>query len=321
MDVAVAVAVRGRLRAHRGLALPIAILAAPTNFGLRPPQPTAVPGCSKAPEAYRAAGLYRTLMAAGAVDAGLVPAGRYLDDFVPGQNQLRNHHALLEYSSRLAAELGRLIDAGSTPVILGGDCSILLGVGEALHARGRFGLVHIDGHTDFRHPGNSPHCSSLAGEDLAAAVGRHWDSVARHGGGPHFSQDDVVQLGCREDDEHLREARQVLAAVRTADEISASPASCAELTKNVVQRPELDGFWLHLDVDVLDPQVLPAVDSPAAGGLSISELTDLMQQLAPAALGIHVTVFDPDLDPDGRQAALLSQCLADGLADLGSTLR
>jgi arginase len=301
--------------------LTIAILAAPTNFGLRPPQPTAVPGCGKAPEAYRAAGLYRNLTAAGAVDAGLVPAGRYVDDFVPGANQLRNHRALLEYSSRLAAELGQLIDAGSTPVVLGGDCSILLAVGEALHARGRFGLVHVDGHTDFRHPGNSPHCASLAGEDLAAAVGLHWDAVARHGGGPHFNQDDVVHLGCRDDDEHLQEVRQVLAAVSTASEISASPARCVELTNHVVQRPELDGFWLHLDVDVLDPEVLPAVDSPAAGGLSSQELTDLLHQLAPAALGIHVTVFDPDLDPDGRQAALLTQCLTDGLTGLGSASR
>jgi arginase len=305
---------------RRGIPLTIAILAAPTNFGLRPPQPTAVPGCAKAPEAYRAAGLHRNLMAAGAVDAGLVPAGRYVDDFVPGANQLRNQRALLEYSSRLAAEVGQLIDAGGTPVVLGGDCSILLGVGEALHARGRFGLIHLDGHTDFRHPGNSAHCANLAGEDLAAAVGLHWDSVVRHGGGPHFNKNDVVQLGCREDDEHLQEVRQILAAVRTAGEIAASPAQCVELTKSVVQRPELDGFWLHLDVDVLDPEVLAAVDSPASGGLSVQQLTDLLRQLVPAALGIHVTVFDPDLDPDGRQAALLTRCLTDGLTGLGPAL-
>ncbi len=51
--------------------------------------------------------------------------------------------------------------------MLGGDCSLLIGAGRALSARGRYGLVHLDGHTDFRHPGNSAECRSLAGEDLA----------------------------------------------------------------------------------------------------------------------------------------------------------
>ena len=296
----------------------LAILAAPTNFGLRPPQPSAVPGCAKAPEAYRAAGLYRNLTA---VDAGLVPAGRYVDDYVPGSNRLRNHDALLDYSSRLAARLGQLLDGGDSPVVLGGDCSILLAVGQALHARGRFGLVHIDGHTDFRHPGNSADCSSLAGEDLAAAIGLHWDSIAHHGGGPHFDRRDVVQLGCRDEDEHLPEVRQLVAAVCPASAVSASPARCVQLTNEIVRRPELDGYWLHLDVDVLDPQVLPAVDSPAPGGLRADQLTDLLRQLAPAALGIHVTVFDPDLDPDGQQATLLTQCLTEGLANLGTAAR
>jgi Phenazine biosynthesis-like protein len=73
------------------------------------------------------------------------------------------------------------------PLVLGGDCSLLIGAGLALASRGRYGLVHLGGHTDFRHPGNSTECFSLAGEDLAAAVGLHWPAVADlDGARPYF---------------------------------------------------------------------------------------------------------------------------------------
>ena len=69
---------------------------------------------------------------------------------------------------------------------------------------------------------------------------------------------------------------------------------------------------------MLDPEHLPAVDSPAPGGLDPEGLTELLAALAPAAIGAQVTVFDPDLDPDGRYAHLLTDVLATGLRELGT---
>src|SRR5262249_15751796 len=76
---------------------------------------------------------------------------------------------------------------------------------------------------------------------------------------------------------------------------------------------DLDGYWVHLDVDILDPSVMPAVDSPDPGGLSAAELTELLAALAPRAVGAQVTVFDPDLDPDGSHARLLTPIPATAL--------
>ena len=56
----------------------IALVAAPTNLGLRPPQPSSVPGCAKAPEALREAGLHSRLVEAGAVDVGVVLSAGYV---------------------------------------------------------------------------------------------------------------------------------------------------------------------------------------------------------------------------------------------------
>ncbi len=80
----------------------------------------------------------------------------------------------------------------------------------------------------------------------------------------------------------------------------------------------LDGYWLHLDVNVLDPEVMPAVDSPAPHGLLPGDLTEFLAELAPGAAGAQITVFDPDLDPDGRYAVLLTDILATGLRALGT---
>lgn len=300
----------------------IALIAAPTNLGLRPPQPGSVPGCAKAPEALREAGLHACLLDAGAIDAGVVLAGRYVDDGDPASGRVRNQEALVDHSRRLAARLEHLLASGYAPLVLGGDCSLLVGTALALRRRGRHGLVHIDGHTDFRHPGNSGVCLSLAGEDLAAAVGRHWPAVADLDGcGPYFAAADAVHIGCRDDDEHLSETRQVLGAVITAHQVREDGAEAAALAACAVARAgHLAGYWLHLDVDVLDPEHMPAVDSPDPGGLTPEELTALLSALAPGAIGAHVTVFDPDLDPDGRYAHLLTGILTNGLRDLGTTI-
>lgn len=91
----------------------------------------------------------------------------------------------------------------------------------ALPRRGRFGLLHLDGHTDFRHPGNSADCASVAGEDLAAAVGLHWPAIADIDGGlgPYFREEDSVQVACRDDDQHLAEASGLLGTVIPAQAI------------------------------------------------------------------------------------------------------
>lgn len=301
----------------------IALLSAPTNLGLRPPEPNSVPGCAKAPEALREAGLHGRLAAAGAVEAGVVLPGRYVDDADPAAGRVRNQQTLVDHARRLAGRLGQLLDAGSAPLVLGGDCSLLIGAGLALSRRGRHGLVHLDGHTDFRHPGNSDVCASLAGEDLAAAVGRHWPAVADlEGHQPYFAPGDVVHAGCRENDEHLDETHQVLGGVLPAAQIHQGGVdAAARLIRDVADARHLDGYWLHLDVDVLDPQHLPAVDSPDPGGLDPDELVGLLAVLAPGAVGAQVTVFDPDLDPDGRYARLLTEIVATGFRELGTERR
>lgn len=288
----------------------VAVIDAPSNLGLRPPSPGVVPGCYKLAGALRDCGLVVRL---GAEDAGCVTPPRYdRHDWRPADG-VANAVGLVFYTPRLADRIGALIDADRFAFVLGGDCSILLGAVLALHRRGRYGLAFLDGHSDFRHIGNAPGVGSAAGEDLALVTGRgQVELTDLEGRGPYVRDEDVAVLGIRDDDEYLNELRQLqistwpVTALRTNGPEAVAAAALARL-----ERDELDGFWVHLDVDILDPRVMPAVDSPDPGGIEHHELVPLLGSLlaSPWCVGLEVTVFDPDLDPDGRLAAELADTL------------
>jgi arginase len=297
----------------------IALISAPTNLGLRPPQPGSVPGADKAPAAFREAGLFDRLASRGARDAGVVLAGRYVDDDgIRPAGHVRNEAALVAHARLLGDRIAQTLRDGDHPVVIGGDCSVLIGIGLGVAATGPTGLVHVDGHTDFRHPGNSDACGSVAGEDLAAAIGLHWPAISDiDGHGPYFPAARCAHIGHRDDDEHIEEVVDRLGLVLSA---RASTALDADALAATVLDTTGPGYWLQVDVDVLDPSVMPAVDSPDPGGFMPEQLSRMLTALAPQAIGASVTVFDPDLDPDGRYARLLTDILAPGLALVGSAL-
>ncbi|MCL4355621.1 MAG: arginase family protein [Nitrososphaerota archaeon] len=295
----------------------VCLISAPSSLGLRPPRTGAIPGCYKAPEALRRAGLFESFERRGGSDCGTVEPGSYLQEVLPGS--VRNQTRIVEFSRLLSSKILDTLRGGDAPLVVGGDCSILIGSGIALKKAGRYGLVHLDGHTDFRNPGNSDLVASLAGEDLAAAVGLHWDGVSDIDGlRPYFEPEATVHAGCRDGDEHISEVAEKIGAVLPASEMRRrGMKSAASTIRATVERTGLDGFWLHLDVDILDPTVMPAVDSPSPGGLDCGQLVELVERLSPGAVGAEVTIFDPELDPTGRYARVVAGLVDEGMMHLG----
>jgi arginase len=291
---------------------PLVLIDAPSNLGLRPPEPGKEPGCKAAPAALRRLGLRERL---GARDGGCVPAPAYDPTWHPGFG-VRNGEAIRAYSLALADRVGQAVDAGERPIVLGGDCSILLGDMLALRRRGRYGIVFLDGHLDFRHLGNSPAVGAAAGEDLALITGRGDDRLVDLDGlKPYVADGDVIALGEREGDEGTNDILDTemvvwnLAAVRRIGLDRAGRLAVERMLAGGV-----DGYWIHLDVDVLRNDAMPAVDSPQPDGLSYEELAALVAPLLACELaaGMEITIYDPDLDPDGRYA----RGLVDGLTTL-----
>jgi arginase len=296
----------------------LAVLDAPSNLGLRPPTATSVPGCAKAPGALRDHGLVARL---DARDAGCVTPPRYdPGDWRPGDG-VAHADQIAWYSRRLADRIGALLDAGEFPVILGGDCSVLLGSALAMRRRSadldsHFGLVYVDGHSDFRHPGNASYVGAAAGEDLALATGRgQGDLAAMENRRPYFRDRDVVVLGIRTHDEHRLDLHAAGISYRAVPQLRAEGAArSAQWARGLLT--DCVGYWVHVDVDVLDPAVMPAVDAPDPGGIAYTELELLIAGLVatPHCLGIEITVFDPDYDPTGVYAAEIVETLVAGLA-------
>jgi arginase len=108
--------------------------------------------------------------------------------------------------ARWRAVNGPHLVAGATPVVLGGDCSILIGIALALHRRGHHGLAFLDGHLDYRHPANSDIVGAAAGEDLALVTGLGGPLAELDGTRPYIRPANTVAIGFRPDDDAIAEA-------------------------------------------------------------------------------------------------------------------
>ena len=294
------------------------VIAAPSNLGLRPLWPGHEPGTWKAPEALFSAGL---LDAIGASTAVWMPRPSYSAEAIPG-TRLRNGLAMREFNLALADCVAEQHTHGEFVLVIGGDCSILLGALAGARRSGELSLVHIDGHSDFRHPGNYDTQSvlgSVAGMDLALATGRgealmtQWPHVTE----PLVNEQNVVQIGERESrdaDFAWPDVNQT--AINRIDVFEALAIGADAVLKRtwttLNAAPEKD-YWVHLDVDVLDQSIMPAVDSPGYPGIAPHDLTAILSALVanPRCYGMTVTVFDPELDPDGKYARVIVGILAE----------
>ena len=287
------------------------ILEAPSVLGLFP---KGVEGLSRV---LLDAGLAERLAAAR---GPLVTPPAYAGGIDP-ESGLRNATALADYARALADEVGSVLSRGAFPVVLGGDCSILLGSLLALRRRGRYGLLFLDGHADFAHPSEDP-AGEAASMDLALATGRGPRVVADiEGRGPLVRDDDVALLGYRVltdgTDRHLgTHVRDTAILVRDLDDIRRDGLTAAlEASLARVARDDLPGFFVHLDADVLDDAVMPAVDYRAPGGLQFGEVARIVRAALATgkAVGLELTIFNPALDPDGSLARELVDMLVAGL--------
>jgi arginase len=291
----------------------LTVLGAPSNLGLKPPSPGKEPGVRYMAQVLREHGIVARLHAE---DAGNVVPPRYGSSIDP-TTKLRNASAIREYSIQLADRLASLLDERRFPVVLGGDCSILLGSALALRRRGRYGLLFIDGHSDLLTP-ESSQSGGAAGMDLALTTGTGPEILtAIEFPAPYIQPSDVVVFGYRfptpnersPDAPHPPMTAFSLDRIRTEGIDQTTAAAVKHL-----EGCEL-GFWIHVDVDVLSPDWMPAVDSPDPGGMTPTELTKALKSAITSkkCAGMELTIYDPELDPTGQFATVIVDILSNAV--------
>ncbi|MFC0454238.1 arginase family protein [Rhodococcus jostii] len=217
---------------------------------------------------------------------------------------VRAAHALAEDLAVAMTDL-----PGRRPLVVGGDCSILLGIFPALRRHlGSAGLWFVDGHPDYL-DGRSSDTGETADMELAVLTGVGAEAlITLSGTPPMIRASDIVLIGHRTEGLDAASAAELarlppdlrrIEAPRVAGDAIAAGRQAAEWLAGTG-----NGVWLHLDLDVLDPESLGAVTYPQQGGLDWGQLADVVAPLArsPRLVGVSVADFRPDLDPAGDQA-------------------
>ena len=198
--------------------------------------------------------------------------GRYDED-------LREARATLEAAAAAVAEMQR-------PLVTATDCSICVGTVPVVARRWPDAwLLWLDAHGDFNTPETTP-SGFLGGMCLAGAVGL-WDTGYGAGPGPER----VVLVGGRDLDDAEAALMERHGVVRTDDPATALAGR---------------DVFVHLDVDILDPTVMPGQLYPAPGGLDAEQLHDVLAGVAARAriVGAEITCFStPELSGVLAQAA------------------
>lgn len=287
------------------------IIDAPSNLGLRPT------GVETLPAALKEAGLIRGL------DANLVasvqPKNKY--DFKRDpETLLLNGISIRDFSIDLSYVASHQIKQNLFPIVLGGDCSILIGIMLGLRRMNRYGLFFIDGHSDFYQPS-----ASLTGEvadmELAIVTGRGPNILTDIDGlKPLVKDEDVVVFGYRDAEEAARyrsqnvmESNMHLFDLPKIKGLEVQLAASTAVNQLLMNKKK--GFWVHLDADVLNDNVMPAVDYRMKDGLDLSELSKVLRVLISSqyAVGMSITIFNPKLDVDGSIARNFVSSIVSGL--------
>lgn len=259
---------------------------------------------ARGPGALRAAGLVGELQRFTAVeDAGdiVVDASTRKRDRASGLHDLDGTIAILR---RLSESVDRVLTSGSYPLVLGGDCTILLGCLDALHRTSdKPGLLLFDGHEDLWPP-SSTLDGAWSSSEVGLALGLDGSDERAIPGAGVLRPDSVAILGVRDDVERAGNPRSRPAGLSVVhdDEFRRDPE---RVTGEAVARVKSasGAFWVHLDVDVLNHDQFPATAHTVAGGISLEQLVDAVGlALAMGARGLSVGVYDPDRDPTGVHA-------------------
>jgi arginase len=243
-----------------------------------------------------------------------------------GPSGLISEDALTSMVTDAAASLSDAWRDGEIPLVVAGDCPVLLAPLIAAKGRGGAGLVFIDGHEDAWDPQATP-TGEASDCEIGLALGLFGGPEKLAAELPCLSPDRLVMLGPRDQAEiadagqpsirdraaHYRSGDQLTAGqsyVEIADAVAASAASAPA------------GWWCHVDLDVLDTASLAAVDYPQPGGLTWNQLESLTAAClsVPGCLGASVVIYNPDLD-GGHAAGRIADYIAFIRDQLGTSGR
>lgn len=276
-------------------------------------------GQDRAPAALREAGIVDRLQAAGVSisDTGDVAGSVFAVDH--DHEQARNLEAVVSVARGVADAVAREVAAGRRPLVVGGDCTITLGVvAGARRVHPNVGLAYLDGDADLG--GLSADGSGiLDSTGIWHILGEGAPDLANLAGTkPMLAGSRLAMLGCdpREQTDPGRAFLDSKGVSHTeGPQLAADPESTAReaLTALGGTAP----FVVHFDVDVVDSGDLPLGNYPHYGsGVGLAEAARSLRVLVadPACTALVLTEINPSYDADGSQLDRYLDALTSALA-------
>jgi arginase len=262
------------------------------------------PGQERAPAALRAAGLVERLRERGATvdDHGDLPVVPFATD--PANPTQQNVGRVTEVASNVAERVGALLDGDGVPLIIGGDCTITLGVAAAYARRHPdFGLMYLDGDIDVSTP-ESTTAGILDTMGMSHLLGRGVRALVDIGPRrPLMAGDHVVAFGY--DERESTPAQRTWLAGQGVDCYPANgmtdvPDRANRAWTGLAERA--GPILVHFDVDVIDSTDFPLANFPHFNeGLAYDDAMVALRTFCSgqAFAGLVITEINPDRDPDG----------------------
>jgi arginase len=280
----------------------MSVLGVPTSAGAHHA------GQDLAPAALREHGFVDKLRAAGfrVTDVGDVTGEVFTAD-APDATA-RNLGAVVRVARSVAIAVERERRAGRMPIVLGGDCTITLGVVaglQSVHSDVR--LAYFDGDADLNTPQHTrsgildatgvAHLLGIADTALAA-IGPRTPPLADH---------QLVLIGYDPTDPDSFDAGQLAArpSLKHFDDatVRADPITTARLAAAALTGPDA-AIAVHFDVDAVDSRDLPLANFPHYGtGVPLTTAGQVLEELlaAPGVRALVLTEVNPTHDPGGTE--------------------
>ena len=261
-------------------------------------------GTDMGPGAMHVAGLQAKLGKLGHTISSIQNLIASEEDGEVGRPDARYLGVITELCKRLADRVEAGLEAGRTPLVLGGDhaqaIGTISGMARYYRRRGeRVGVIWVDAHTDMNTPETSP-SGNIHGMPLAVLLGHGPKELVEIAGSePALRAEDVAILGVRDvDPSEIPLVRETGVGVYPMSEIDArSFNTCLHEAVQRVSRHTV-GVHLSFDLDGADPSEAPGVGTPSPGGLSLRESHLLCETLSGTGkvLGMEMVELNPTLD-------------------------
>lgn len=309
----------------------IAVIGVPSNSS------GTADGVAKAPDVYRELGLIEKLKRHFAVvDLGNVPFAKP-SPMRSAYSGIIGEDALFTMLDSVERTVEKVLQEGYFPLVLGGDCPLLIGCLMAARAAKKVPhLFFLDGHEDAYPPHLSP-SGEAADMELGLILGqnvKHLPAPLRQSL-PILNFEDVTLIGAR--DLPILAGEGVPSLTRRSFEgkslTNHVPPNTRDLRKfalGLIEQAkssttskycnfeEKFHSWLHLDLDILSTQALPAVDYQQPGGIDFGQLSQLTSMLLQGSepIGWNITIYNPDMDTKRQSGQAIVEFIVESLLNL-----